>query len=142
MTLTLASSFWNGTFYRRVSPTSFYPLLLGNLSDHVVDAIVHHWLLNRSRFCLSEHFPSEQTKDCYWGLPSISADDPAFEDLGYWRGYVWGPMSMLVYWSLEEYDHVPSARIARNALEKQMNNLMLRWGTLQVLSLFRASETA
>jgi hypothetical protein len=25
--------------------------------------------------------------ECFWGLPSISADDPAFPPLGYWRGY-------------------------------------------------------
>ena len=27
--------------------------------------------------------------------------DPAFPPLGYWRGYVWGPMAQLVYWSLQ-----------------------------------------
>jgi hypothetical protein len=45
---------------------------------------------------------------CYWGLPSISADDPAFPKLGYWRGYVWGPMVQLTYWGLQNYQHVPA----------------------------------
>ena len=53
------------------------------------------WLLNSTRFCISEDWPSGVTDDCYWGLPSISADDPAFPPLGYWRGYVWGPMIQL-----------------------------------------------
>jgi hypothetical protein len=39
--------------------------------------------------------------ECYWGLPSIQRGDPAFPPLGYWRGYVWGPMAQLVYWSLQ-----------------------------------------
>ena len=34
---------------------------------------------------------------CYWGLPSIQASDPAYPPLGYWRGYVWGPMIQLVH---------------------------------------------
>jgi hypothetical protein len=40
---------------------------------------------------------------CYWGLPSISFDDPAFATPGgftYWRGHAWGPLAMLTYWSL------------------------------------------
>ena len=48
---------------------------------------------------------------CYWGLPSISADDVAFQktgDDGYWRGHVWGPMIQLTYWGLQNYDHVPA----------------------------------
>ena len=44
--------------------------------------------MNSSRFCLSPSGDfAGNTDDCYWGLPSISADDPAFPQLGYWRGY-------------------------------------------------------
>ena len=42
-----------------------------------------------------------------------------------WRGYVWGPMAQLVYWSLLEYDHVPIVRTARKALTVQMEALLL-----------------
>jgi len=59
------------------------------------------------------------------GLPSISADDPAFPKLGYWRGYIWGPMAMLTYWGLEEYPAVPAAAQAQASLVKQMNTMML-----------------
>ena len=65
------------------------------------------------------------TPRCYWGLPSISADDAAFPKQGYWRGFVWAPMAMLTYWGLQEYDSVPAAAQARVALTKQMNALML-----------------
>ena len=43
----------------------------------------------------------------------------------YRRGFVWGPMAMLTYWGLEQYDDVPAAKQARQALCKQMNALML-----------------
>ena len=58
-------------------------------------------------------YKTENLGECYYGLPSISMDDPTFPPLGYWRGYVWGPMAQLTYWSLQEYDHVPSVRQAR-----------------------------
>jgi hypothetical protein len=106
----------NDTFNPRVSPTSFYSMLTTAPSDDQVDAMVHHWLFNASRygtpltiavpltlelspplvpcfhvglfrFCIAPD--GEYTgngPDCYWGLPSISADDPAFPALGYWRG--------------------------------------------------------
>lgn len=46
--------------------------------------------------------------------------DPAFPPLGYWRGYVWGPMAQLTYWSLENYSHIPIVAQAKAALAKQM----------------------
>ena len=59
------------------------------------------------------------------------SDDPTFPPLGYWRGYVWGPMAQLTYWALQEYDHVPEVRQGRKALCAQMGALMLsqwhRW---------------
>ena len=84
-------------FYRRIAPTSFFPLLGQAASDDQVLRMVEHWLFNSSRFCLSREGDFKgNTDDCYWGLPSISADDPAFPELGYWRGFVWAPWSQLV----------------------------------------------
>lgn len=73
----------NGTFHRRVSPTSFYPLMIKAATAAQASRTATAWLLNSSRFCLSPigNF-SGLTDECYWGLPSISADDPAFS-LGY-----------------------------------------------------------
>merc|ERR1712232_1147521 len=62
----------NRSLSERVSPTSFYPLLLG--SQGIEDgaraaAMISEWLTNASRFCIGN------TSDaCHWGLPSISAD--------------------------------------------------------------------
>ena len=54
--------------------------------------MVAEWLTNSTRFCINENFPTGSPSHCYWGLPSISADDSAYDAQGYWRGYVWGPM--------------------------------------------------
>lgn len=86
-------------------------------------------LLNSSRFCVSPKgdFSGNNATWCYWGLPSVSADDPAFPQLGYWRGFVWGPMALLVYWGLArpETSTVPIVETARTALCKQMRALFL-----------------
>lgn len=118
-------------FLRRLSPTSFYALLLGEANgkgppEAHASRMVTDWLTNPKHFCISPsgNF-SNNTDDCYWGLPSISADDPAFPKLGYWRGFVWGPMAMLTYWGLDEYAHVAEVKQSKEALCKQMNSLML-----------------
>jgi len=110
----------NNTLSARVSPTSFYALAAGAASDAQAARMVTGWALNASRFCLSETWPAGVQPRCYWGLPSISADDPAFPALGYWRGYVWGPMAQLTWWSFERYSHVPQVAAAKAALAKQM----------------------
>ena len=86
------------------------------------------WLLNASRFCIAPNGDFAGNPDtCYWGLPSVSADDPAFPPLGYWRGFVWGPMALLTYWGLahESYTDVPLVTTARAAMCKQMGALFL-----------------
>ena len=122
----------NGSLSNRISPTSFYPMMLPPLSkggdtprsksmggavgdagdangagadgavdgavDRAVDgvdgaraeAMMARWLTNKTRFCVSDTFDTTNDPSCYWGLPSIAADDPAFPPLGYWRGFVWG----------------------------------------------------
>lgn len=72
--------FPNGTFYRHVSPTSFYPLFTGAATAEQADIMVQSWLLNSSRFCISPEgdFAGNDPDRSYWGLPSISADDPQF----------------------------------------------------------------
>merc|ERR1719356_1669031 len=118
--------FPNGTFYRRISPTSFYALLAGAATDEQAATMASNWLMSPEHFCVAPNGDFAGNKDaCYWGLPSIQASDASFPPLGYWRGYVWGPMAQLTYWSLQEYDHVPEVRQGRKALCKQMNELML-----------------
>jgi putative isomerase len=123
--------FWNGTFYRRITPTSFYSMMAKAATDAQAEAMAKNWLLSPEHFCIAPggDFVGN-SDDCYWGLPSIQKADPAFPPLGYWRGYVWGPMAQLTYWSLQYYDHVPLVRTARKALCKQMTALMLsQWRT-------------
>jgi len=117
---TFTNLFTNGTLYPRISPTSFYALMADASTDEQADVMTTEWLLNPQRFCVSKDWPLGNSDDCYWGLPSINAQDPAFPPLGYWRGYVWGPMAQLTYWSLQRYDRVPSVRTGRKALCTQM----------------------
>jgi len=119
------NKFTNGTFYNRISPTSFYPLLARAATTQQAEEMVSKWLLNNTRFCINLNWPVKNTNDCYWGLPSISADDPAYPALGYWRGYIWGPMIQFVYWGLKEYDHSTIVRTARKAMAKQLNEMFL-----------------
>lgn len=75
----------NDTFYPRISPTTFYPLLGRAASDDQAAALVTHWLTNSSRFCIAKTGDmAGNSDDCWWGLPSINAADPAFPPLGYW----------------------------------------------------------
>ena len=131
--LVFADRFTNGTRSDRVAPTSFYALLARAATDEQAERTVGAWLTNASRFGVRPNdgradafpMPNAANHENYWGLPSISADDAAFPPLGYWRGYVWGPMAQLVHWSLEAYDHVPKVREARLALSKQMSAMMM-----------------
>merc|ERR1711985_209679 len=89
-----ANLFPNGTFSRRLSPTSFYALQTRGPSNAQAERMTTEWLTNASRFCITPKGDfTGNTDSCYWGLPSIEADDAAFPKLGYWRGYVWGPMA-------------------------------------------------
>ena len=78
----------NGDFYRRMSPTLFYSMQTAGPSDDRVDTMMKKWMLNPDQFCITPDGDFKGNTDkCYWGLPSIAASDPAFPELGYWRGY-------------------------------------------------------
>ena len=116
----------DGEFYRHISPTSFYPLQTGVPSDERAEGVARDWLLNPNHFCITPEGDMRGNNDtCHWGLPSIEATDPAFKKLGYWRGYVWGPMAQLTYWGLQNYKHIPFVNTARKGLVTQMRKLML-----------------
>ena len=83
--------FWSGEFSRRISPTSFYPLLAGIATPGQAKRMVEEHLLNPKEF---------------WGefvIPSIARNDPAFEDQFYWRGSIWAASNYLVYLGLDRY---------------------------------------
>lgn len=99
----------NGTAYPRISPTSFYPMLAGVATDAQATAMVGEWLIRKDRFCVPPDptaWPFSNRSGCYWGVPSISADDPAYLIPGgtsgiYWRGETWSPQVYLVYLALQ-----------------------------------------
>lgn len=135
----------NNSFVQHVAPTSFYPMALGAGNKEQTNHMVESWLLNSTRFCISPKgdFEGNDPNACYWGLPSISADDSTYmvNRWVYWRGYTWGPMWQLVYWSLQtpstskaghvknlrqpSEDDAGSVTRARKALCKQMEALMM-----------------
>jgi len=99
--------YWNGEFSSRIAPTSFYPLLARIPSAARAEQIVKMHLYNEEEF---------------WGefvLPSISRDDPAFNDQLYWRGRIWPSMNYLVYLGLREYDELERAahELARKSVD-------------------------
>jgi len=118
------------SFYRRISPTSFYALQT-KAANNTQAAAMMRWMTDPKHFCIAPEGDFKGNADsCYWGLPSIQASDAAYPPLGYWRGFVWGPMAQLTYWSLQNYDHVPEVQKARKALAKQMGALMMsQWNT-------------
>eukprot|EP01084_Bolivina_argentea_P028862 53608_1 len=116
----------NDSFYVHISPTSFYPLLSGEPTIEQAEIMVNNYLLSSDGFCISLTFPINQSNDCYYGLPSISHNDPAFNSQNYWRGLTWGPMSQIVWWGLDEYINKSEIiKNAQNALTNQMNQMML-----------------
>jgi glycogen debranching enzyme len=73
---------------------------------------------------IAEHF---HNSDEFWGewiMPSIARNDPAYPDQDYWRGRIWGPMNLLVYLALRNYD-LPQARA--DLAEKSKQLLLKEW---------------
>ncbi len=82
--------FWSGGFSTHIAASNFYPLVAG-IPDPQRAARMLEILLNERKF---------------WGpyvLPTISRDNPAFEDQQYWRGTIWPPTNYLVYQGLRRY---------------------------------------
>ncbi len=91
--------------HRACRPEATVPSLLRH--GYQAASMVGEWLLSPDRFCVAPAGDFAGNADeCYWGLPSIQRGDPAFPPLGYWRGYVWGPMAQLVYWALQARERV------------------------------------
>ena len=120
------------SFVQHVTPTSFYPMAIGAGSKDEVEGMVESYLLNSSRFCLSPNgdFEGNDADRCYWGLPSVSADDPTYMENKwvYWRGYTWGPMSQLVYWSLQKPEQAQpkSGKLRQSFVEDEDSNSIVR----------------
>ena len=75
---------------RRVAASNFLPLIAGVPSARRARRMVGV-LRDPARFWGD------------WVLPTISRDDPAFDDQQYWRGSIWPPMNYLVLQGLRRY---------------------------------------
>ncbi len=88
--------FWDGRFSTHKAASNFYPLLARIPDERQARLMLKHLFVNRKEF---------------WGeyvIPSISRDDPAFNDpknpdRQYWRGTIWPPTNYLVYQGLKAY---------------------------------------
>ncbi len=98
-----ANRLLDGIFIRPIAPTSFYPLAAGAATPQQAAALVRHFLDAPDKF------------GGRFGLPSISRDDPAFQDNAYWRGRIWGPMNFWTYIGLRRQglDEAATALAAR-----------------------------
>lgn len=88
-------------FVPRRGMTLFYPLLTGRVPAARVRRMLDGHLLD---------------PDAFWGdypVPSIAKDDPAFHDQSYWRGRVWAPSNLLIYWGLKQVgEHAVATEMA------------------------------
>ena len=112
--------FWNGSFYRRVSPTSFYAMLARAATDEQAVAMVSNWLLSPDHSASRRRATWRELRQPLVGSAvdrGVGPGVPAARLLARLRV---GPMAQLTYWSLQQYDHVPIVRKGRKALSKQM----------------------
>jgi hypothetical protein len=81
---------WDGRFSSRKAASNFYPLLARIPDQERAMRMLKHLL-----------DPEE-----FWGefvIPTISRDDPSFEDQQSWRGTIWPSTNYLVYQGLKAY---------------------------------------
>ena len=79
-----------GQFLTRLTPMNFYPLICGAPSRAQAKCVIS--------------VMTDPKK--FWGrwiLPTVSYDDPAWPDQGYWHGTVWAPVNFLVFQGLHRY---------------------------------------
>lgn len=103
----------DGSFSSRLSPTNFYALFSGYVTEHQLHRMIGEHL----------HNPAEFGGE--WGLPSIARNDPAYPDQNYWRGRIWAPMNFLVYLALRRHGS-NEACVARRQLAEMSERLILK----------------
>jgi hypothetical protein len=78
---------------------------------------------------LVEHLNNPDEFNRKFGIPSLSADDPYYNAMGYWNGPVWLPWQYMIFRGLIDYGYKKEAldlkeRVMKNAVHqlKQNNN--------------------
>jgi neutral trehalase len=108
--------YWNGTFSKQKAASNFYPLIAGIPDNKQAKKILSH-LINEKEF---------------WGeyiIPTISRDNPAFNDQQYWRGAIWPPTNYLVYQGLKTYGF---DAVASEFAWKSSSLFMRTWENYQI----------
>lgn len=113
--------YWDGRFSTRKAASNFYPLLARIPDERQAQLMLRH-LRNPKEF---------------WGdyvIPSISRDDPAFNDpknpdRQYWRGTIWPPTNYLIYQGLKAYGF---DAIASEFAKKSSSLFMRAWSNFQL----------
>ena len=82
----------------------------------------------RGRLCYAFNGTGSSNLPCTFSGQSIARGDPAFGDNNYWRGRIWGPHLMILYWALanDDYAGVPGVAEARSALVNQSAALLVQ----------------
>ena len=98
-------------FSTQISPSNFYPMIIGAPSKAMAAKMLT--LL--------------QDRHTFWGryvIPSISHDNPTFQQQGYWRGKIWPVTNYLLFQGLKRY---ASARLLNRFAAKSVNLFMHNW---------------
>lgn len=99
-----------GKFSRRLAPTLFYAMLAKAPTQEQAERMIKEHFMNPEEF-MGDYI-----------LPSIARNDDSFQEQGYWRGRIWGPMNFLVYLGLKNYDLPEATEI----LVKKSNDLLMQ----------------
>lgn len=102
----------SGKLSKRISPTNFYALN-GQVATQ-----------SQAERMMKDHF---YNPDEFWGdyiMPSCARNDTAYTGNTYWRGSIWAPMNLLVYWGMQNY-YLPKAK--HDMAEKSKTLLLKNW---------------
>ena len=104
-----------GKFSSRISPTSFYPMIVKLASEDQVESMMQKYFWNPDKF-YGEYI-----------IPTCTRDDELYHLQDYWQGRIWPPTNFLTYLGLCNY---PSQDKARKELVTRSANLLLKeWRT-------------
>ena len=98
-------------FSRQISPTNFYPMIVGA----------------PSRAMAARMLALLQDRREFWGrwvIPTIARDDPAFPEQSYWRGSIWAATNYLIFQGLVRY---ASPTLLNRFAQKSLKLFVRNW---------------
>jgi putative isomerase len=95
-------------FSSRLSPTLFYPMYAGVSSPE------------QAKRMLDEHIYNPKEFYGEYMLPSCPYNDISYDN-NYWRGSVWAPMNLLVYFGLQNYNKAAAFEISQKSYQYFMS---------------------